>query len=89
MEEKAKYGPVGYSICLPDDVLRPASECRTPTPREISCALEHARLSVSAAAALLGVKGRTIRRWTAGEAEIPYAAWSILCYQAGYPEIWV
>jgi transposase len=37
----------------------------------------------------LGSKGsRTVRRWISEEAEIPYAAWAILCDLAGLGIIW-
>lgn len=31
---------------------------------------------------------RTIRRWTGGDTPIPYAAWALLCHEAGLGAIW-
>lgn len=33
-------------------------------------------------------RGRNVRRWTSGDQAIPYAAWCLLCYEAGYGVIW-
>lgn len=35
-----------------------------------------------------GRGSRTVRRWTAGDVQIPYAAWAILAYTAGFGPIW-
>ena len=32
---------------------------------------------------ILGVHGRTIRKWIGNETKIPYSAWRILIYSAG------
>lgn len=39
-------------------------------------------LSGSQAGALLGVDGRTVRKWTGNEREMPYSAWFCLVYRA-------
>ena len=59
--------------------------------REILLRIDPSRgLSGSDAAKLLGIHGgRQIRRWTGGDAPIPYAAWAILADMAGIPRIWV
>lgn len=45
--------------------------------------------SKAAKALGLGAKGdRTIRRWIGEDTPIPYAAWAILCDQAGLGVIW-
>ncbi|MDV7210069.1 KorC repressor protein [Azotobacter beijerinckii] len=37
----------------------------------------------------LGEQGdRTLRRWTGGHTPIPYAAWALLCHEAGLGCIW-
>ena len=36
-----------------------------------------------------GGGSRTVRRWTAGDVPIPYAAWAILAHVAGFGAIWV
>lgn len=65
----------GDPQCLPVD--DPAY--RPPTPEEIRDALRHGEYWTGAVAAVhLGVSGRTIRKWTGGEQEMPYAAWRLL-----------
>jgi len=46
-----------------------------PTQDEIREAVRRAGLTGAAAGKVLGVTGRTIRRWVGGEREMPYAAW--------------
>lgn len=48
-------------------------------------------LSGSETAKLLGLGptgGRTVRRWTSEDSDIPFAAWATLCAAAGYGHIW-
>lgn len=60
-----------------------------PSPEEVREALRLGGLSGTQAALLLGVastekKGsRTVRKWTGGEATIPYAAWRLLLIELG------
>lgn len=88
METRAIYG--GAEIR--PQTLRPfANDWAQPTPDEVREVLRRAGLSGSATAKLLGIQsGRTIRRWTSDhdQVPIPYAAWAILCYQAGLGAIW-
>lgn len=49
-----------------------------PTPDEIREALRRGNFTGAAAGKLLGVTGRTIRKWVGGEREIPYSAWRLL-----------
>lgn len=50
------------------------------------------RFTGSEAARFLGLEeksgSRTIRRWTGGHTNIPYAAWGVLCEAAGFGVIW-
>jgi hypothetical protein len=75
------------------ECFRPASTWKQPTPeevREILLRINPPRgLKGSDAANLLGIQGRQIRRWTGGDAPIPYAAWAILADMAGNQRIWV
>lgn len=75
------------------ECFRPASTWKQPTPeevREILLRINPPRgLKGSDAANLLGIQGRQIRRWTGGDAPIPYAAWAILADMAGTQRIWV
>lgn len=76
------------------ECFRPASDWQQPTPdevRELLLRIDPPRgLKGADAARLLGIQtGRQIRRWTGGDAPIPYAAWAILADMAGTPRIWV
>lgn len=54
-----------------------------PKPEEIREALRRADLTGAVAGRLLGVDGRTIRKWTGGERDIPYSAWRLLLIETG------
>lgn len=56
----------------------PPPESWQHDPERLRQFLTAANLSGSQAAALIGVDGRTIRRWTGGEREMPYSAWYTL-----------
>ena len=73
------------------ECFRPASEWQQPSPEEVKEILRRLNLKGSEAASLLGLSqgGRQIRRWTGGDAQIPYASWAILADMAGFPRIWV
>ncbi len=76
------------------ECLRPASDFwARPEADEVREVLRLAKLSGAKAAQLLGLGtgqtgSRTIRRYTGGEANIPYASWAILCEVAGLGRIW-
>lgn len=71
------------------DCLQPFIKWQIPTAEEVRIAMKLANLTGSELAALVGVKNsRTVRRWTGGDVEIPYAVWAILCYKAGAGMIW-
>lgn len=80
-------------FAIRSECFRPASKWEQPTPeevREILLRIDPPRgLKGAEAAKLLGIQGRQIRRWTGGDALIPYAAWAILSDMAGTPRIWV
>lgn len=71
----------------------PAKHWQQPTPDEVREILKQINtpqgLKGSEAAILLGVGGRQIRRWTGGDAPIPFAAWAILADMAGKKAIWI
>lgn len=72
--------------------LLPASSWTPPSGDEIRQVLNFAKLSGGKAAEVLGLGkggGRTVRRWTGEETQIPYAAWAVLCHLAGFGEIWI
>lgn len=81
------------------ECLKPAAEgWEPPTPEEIRGVLNRIatrrgveKFSGGMAAKFLGLgdKGdRAVRRWIGGNSEIPYAAWALLCSEAGLGEIW-
>lgn len=89
MENREPYGRQAKSEAIRRECLAPFALWVTPTSDEIRQAMKLANLTGSQLAALVGIKNsRTIRRWTGGEIEIPYAAWAILCYKAGFGIIW-
>lgn len=45
-------------------------------------------VGVSSTGTGVGKGSRTVRKWVGGESRIPYGAWSILCYEAGFGLIW-
>lgn len=76
------------------ECFRPAADWAQPTAdevREILLRIDPPRgLKGADAAKLLGIHGgRQIRRWTGGDAPIPYAAWAILADMAGVQRIWI
>lgn len=54
-----------------------------PTAKEVRDLVSVAGLTGSQAGALVGVNGRTVRKWTGGEAAMPYAAWRLMCEYVG------
>ena len=73
------------------ECLKPAERWAQPTGEEVREVLRLAGFSGSKAAKALGLgaKGdRTIRRWIGEDTPSPYAAWAILCDQAGLGVIW-
>lgn len=72
--------------------LRPAGDgWEQPTGEEVREVLKMSGLSGSQAASFLGLGStgsRTVRRWAGAETPIPYAAWALLCEQAGLGMIW-
>lgn len=89
-EERALY----EVIAIRNEVFNLADEWVVPTPEEIKELMRQAGLSGSQFAKLIGIQyqsksgGRTVRRWTSGDIPIPYAAWALLAYEAGYGIIW-
>ena len=57
---------------------------RPPDKLDVRGALKACGLTGVKAGELLGVDGRTIRRYTGGERPLPYAMWRLLLIYAGY-----
>ena len=54
-----------------------------PTSAEFREVTRLLGLTGSEAGRLLGVDGRTIRKWIGGERDVPYSAWRLLLLEAG------
>jgi DNA-binding transcriptional regulator YiaG len=54
-----------------------------PSPNELRAALDAGGLTGATAAAVLGVSGRTLRKWRSGDRDIPYSAWRLLIITLG------
>lgn len=78
---------VQNSPIRPDKLLEFISSSYSPTPNEIRDALKHAGLTGSNAGNLLGVSGRTIRKWTGGDQKMPHSAWLTLLVYAYNAEV--
>ena len=90
-EERAEYRvnrPPGAQTDIPAATLQLYGEpdYRPPNPDEIREALRRGGLTGSRAGELLGVNGRTIRKWTGGEQTMPYSAWRLLLIYIGLAE---
>lgn len=68
--------------------LAPFEAWSAPTPGEIRAALQAAGWTGEMCGKKLGINPRTARRWLGGEVDIPYAAWSVICVEAGLGYIW-
>lgn len=73
--------------------LRPATLARydsghyqPPTAADVRKLLASQRWTGSQAGEIAGVDSRTVRRWTGGDFQIPYAAWRLLLQDAGLVE---
>lgn len=76
METKPTYNQKIRSETL----LRYSDGWLPPTSDEIREVKTMTGKSGAVLAAMLGVDGRTIRKWIGGETKIPYSAWRILIY---------
>jgi len=87
METHATYGTPAKAIR--EECLRKHTEgWSPPTGDEIKAALSMAGWTGMDLARRIGVDPRTGRRWTGDEKHIPYAAWCVLCVEAGLGVIW-
>jgi hypothetical protein len=73
------------------ECLQPAAFWAQPTGVEVQEVVRLAGFTGRSAAEFLDLadkSGRQIRRWISGDNEIPYSAWALLCYVAGFGAIW-
>ena len=86
METRAVYGVSG---AIRAGCLRVfGDEWLVPTGEEVKVAIGMTDWSGVELSRRLGVDPRTVRRWTGDEKPIPYAAWCVLCVEAGLGVIW-
>jgi hypothetical protein len=80
------------------ETLRPAERWEQPTGDEVREIIRLTGMTGAEVSKLLGLAppghksgrgSRTVRRWTAEDSPIPYAAWAILAHQAGLGLIWI
>lgn len=88
METPAQYGHDPATIRA--ECLLPYAEgWQQPNEEEIRAVIKQSGMTGSEVARYVGIaEGRTVRRWTGGESDIPYAVWALLCDKAGYGQIW-
>lgn len=96
MESRAIYGN-SDAVQIRPETLTHAAIWVQPTPEEVKVLMQKTNLNGGEIAELLGLApqssrsgrgSRTARRWAAGDAPIPYAAWALLAYVAGFGPIW-
>lgn len=88
METPAQYGQEPAEI-RPETLRKYGAGWEQPTPAEVRAVIKLAGLTGAEAAQLVGLSdSRTVRRWTGGQSDIPFAAWAILCEVAGLGIIW-
>jgi hypothetical protein len=75
--------------------LKPASQWEPPEPEHIRQVLEATGMTDREIGEYVGLKpsatdrgNRTVRKWKAGKAPIPYAVWALVAYKAGHGVIW-
>jgi len=75
---------------MTDDVeLRPTTLRKfsdgyeVPSKYEVRAVVKQSGKTGAMLGDMLGVDGRTIRRWVGGERDMPYAAWRLLIYSVG------
>lgn len=97
MEVRANYDVEG-TVKIRNEALQPAAFWAQASPEEVKEVIRltgmngeevAAYLGLAAQSAASGRGSRTVRRWTAGEVKIPYAAWALLAYKAGFGPIWM
>lgn len=82
-EERATYKIDGRAEVRKEARLPYVSaRFRAPTKDEFRSVTQTLRLSGAEVGRLLGVHGRTVRKWIGGETEIPYSAWRLLLIHA-------
>lgn len=85
MEQTIKYDAFEK---ISSDRFQPLENWACPTGEEIKSALSHASLNAESFSKIIGVEGRTVRRWANDEVKIPYGSWCLLCLEAGHYKFW-
>lgn len=87
-EIRKTYQVEGVAVSIRDATQAPFAQWEPPSRGEIRAALQAADWTGEHLGRVIGVNSRTVRRWTSGEGEIPYAVWAVLCAAAGWGYIW-
>ncbi len=82
-EDKFEYSVEGREVRRETRLPFADQRYTAPTPKEIAEVIRRLELTGSKAGRLIGVDGRTIRRWIGNERDIPYSAWRLLLIEAG------
>ncbi len=85
-EEATPYdvGPSGVPSVHPDTLLVFTDpRYRNPTPMDVRALMRRSGLTGSRVGDIVGVDGRTVRKWTGGERSMPYSAWRLLLLAVG------
>jgi len=82
--------PVMYNAfdTIPQACFQPLAQWTPPSGDDVRSTLRRANLTAEDFARIIGVDGRTVRRWTCDEIVIPYASWCLLALEAGSFKFW-
>ena len=78
METRLHYSGINEATLSHDTLLPFNKGWRHPSPEEVRELIKKTNLTGSQIADLIGVTGRTIRRYIGGEKPIHYAEWRLL-----------
>lgn len=88
MESRGVYGVKVSGNIRPECLIPLPGPWARPTGAEIAAAISMAGLNGTSFSRMVGVYGRTVRRWLSDDAPMPYAAWAWLAARAGLAELW-
>lgn len=87
MENREAYS--NHQVEIPAQCLTSFNSWVPPKPEQIKTACNMAGLSSgSEIGGLVGVSPRTVRKWFGDSERITYAAWALICAEAGFGQIW-
>jgi len=77
-----------FEMGLNPATILDSNEWVKPSPDDVRVVLKVGGWTGSQAAEIVKVTSRTVRKWTGGDQNIPFAAWCLLVERAGLGEIW-